>query len=713
MNKLLNPDEVRKWHKAFKREGELFEIRLLAGKNDKTYSGYFTDVETAIQAILPFDQSMTYQIYFTVNEVNPACSSRKQFNKFMVVSGSATSKNDITHRWLLPVDIDVQRPTDISSTDEEKAYAYKKANDVYIFLFQCGFQNPIICDSSSGYHMYYPIDLENNGETEKIVFSFYEVLGSIFTDSRVKIDRAVGDANRIMRLPGSWGRKGRDSEERPHRMAYVMSVPEQPTRMGFEFLSAFIEKYRVKEERPVYSPSYGGGREPFDLRRFIDDHGLKVRNESPYGNGGTKFVLEECPFDSSHKAPDSAIFLSASGAIGFRCLHDSCANHNWHELRQMLDPNAYQQQELPQPTWGGRTGKYHQSVVPPPIEEEKSEIGKKWLDLSEVEDVNLDDIPRAHTGFREMDDALGGGLFMGETTILSGINGSGKSAWLDTLALNVVQDGFPVALWTRELQAYRLKRWLLLAAAGHDCLCESTKNPGRWYVPNDVKAKIVNWLRGRFMLYNNDYASNYGQILNDMDEAVSRGARVIILDNLFAMDLEGLEGDENAKQKTVILGLVDYAKKHEIHLILVAHPRKVVTFLRKEDILGSSALQNGVDNIAIIHRTGRDFDKRAREIFSGKEVTEWMKYGNVLEVCKNREFGSLERMIGLYYDLNSKRFTDGKEPVIRYGWGEEEYLVQKGVLNVSVISQQTTNTNITRSKPALPFETNQEEILPF
>ena len=110
MNKLLNPDEVRKWHRAFKREGELFEIRLLAGKNDKTYSGYFTDVETAIQAVQPFDMSMVYQIYFTVNEVNPACSSRKQFNKFMVVSGSATSKNDISHRWMLPVDIDVQRP---------------------------------------------------------------------------------------------------------------------------------------------------------------------------------------------------------------------------------------------------------------------------------------------------------------------------------------------------------------------------------------------------------------------------------------------------------------------------------------------------------------------------------------------------------------------------------------------------------------------------
>lgn len=705
MNKLLNPDEVRKWHRAFKHDGELFEIRLLAGKNDKTYSGYFTDVEDAIKAIIPFDATKMYQVYFTVNEVNPACSSRKQYNQFMIVSGSATSKNDIVHRWVLPIDIDVKRPTDISSTDEEKNYAYQKANDVYVFLNQCGFPQPIVCDSSSGYHMYYPIDLENNADTEKLVYTFYEVLGTIFTDDRIKIDRSVGDANRIMRLPGSWGRKGRDSEERPHRMAYVMSSPESSSRVGYDFINAFIEKYKVKEERPVYSAHYGSGREPFDLRKFINDHGLNVRNEAPYGDGGTKFVLEECPFDSSHKAPDSAIFLSANGAIGFRCLHDSCANHNWHELRKMLDPTAYENEYQPQQQWTPRT--IRKSVTQPQVKEETPELGKKWLDLSEVEDVNLDDIQRAHTGFRDLDDALGGGLFMGETTILSGINGSGKSAWLDTLALNVIQDGFPVALWTMELQSYRLKRWLLLAAAGHDCLNESTKNPGRWYVPNDVKTKIVNWLRGRFMLYNNDYSSNFGQIINDLDEAVKRGAKIVILDNLFAMDLEGLEGDENARQKTVILSLVEYAKKHNIHLILVAHPRKVVTFLRKEDILGSSALQNGVDNIAIIHRTGRDFEKRSKEIFSAGEVKEWMKFGNVLELCKNREFGSLERMIGLYYDLRSKRFTDGKEPVIRYDWGEIDYILSKSASISSITTGNEAN------QKALPFNTSNDDAVPF
>lgn len=312
---------------------------------------------------------------------------------------------------------------------------------------------------------------------------------------------------------------------------------------------------------------------------------------------------------------------------------------------------------------------------------------------------------------------------MGETTIISGINGSGKSAWLNTLALNIIQDGWNVALWTGELQAHRLKRWIVLAAAGSDCLMESTKNPGRWYVPQDVKAKIVSWMHGRFMLYNNDYTSNYGQILHDMDEPVSRGVRVIILDNLFAMDLEGLDGDEYARQKKVILGLVDYAKKKNIHIILVAHPRKVVTFLRKEDILGSSALQNGVDNIAIIHRTGRDFERRAKEVFTAQDVREWMNYGNVLELCKNREFGAIDRMIGLYYDINSKRFTDGKEPVIHYGWGEMDYMRAKGIDINTTLQRQTPVTQRTdyvdyteprtKDDEEIPFNTEQPDGAPF
>lgn len=666
--KLFSADEVRKWHKVFKRDGELFEIRLLGDRKNNILSAYFTDVETAIRAIEPFDRQQTFQIYFTVNEVNPACSSRKQYERFIQASGSSTSGNDIISRRWLPIDIDVKRPTDISSTDEEKEYAHTKAGDVYRFMQQNGFPLPVVCDSSSGYHMYYPVSMPADDEAKELIKDFYGVLSNVFTDERIKIDSAVGDANRIMRLPGTYGRKGRDSEERPHRLAHILSVPKTIERSDMAFVKSFVDKYRIVEDN---QPSYRQGQqyngEQFDLRGFIAEHGLKIRNEVPWGNGGTKFVLEECPFDNSHKAPDSALFLSPQGAIGFKCFHDSCANHDWHELRQMLDPLAYQSHKngvVQQQTYR----QYRQQAVPPPIKEETSEIGKKWLSLDEIEDVNIDGLPRIPTGFREIDSLLGGGLFLSETTIVSGINGSGKSSWLNTLILNAIDAGVLTALWTGELRAPRLKRWFVQAAAGSNHVEESRMSPGKYYVPRMITDRIVKWAKGRFFLYNNDYSSNYAQILNDVLEIIAHGVRLIILDNLFAMDLEGLEGDENGRQKAFILRLVDIAKKNDVHVILVAHPRKVVTFLRKEDILGSSALQNAVDNIFIIHRTGNDFSRRGKEVFDPKTIDGMMGYGNVLEICKNREFGALEKLVGLKYDPKSRRFSDEWNENRKYGW---------------------------------------------
>lgn len=651
--KRLNAEEVRKWHRVFKPNNELFEIRLL-GKGKNVLSGYFTDIEQAIACVKPYDDLESYQVYFTVNEIHSGCRSRNQYNRMEQVSGSATSKNDIVKRTFLPIDIDVKRPSDISSSDEEKEYAHVKAAEVYRFMLGNGFPEPAVCDSSSGYHLYFPIDMENTDETESLIRQIYKVLSSRFTDWRVKVDSAVGDANRIMRLPGTWGRKGQDTSERPHRMAKILTAPAKMSPCGFDFLSNFVSRFLVKAERPAYT----NGGEPFDLRRFISEHGLKVRSETPWENGGTKFVLEECPFDSAHKAPDSALFLSAQGAIGFKCFHDSCAHHDWHELRQMLDPMAYEQPHQ------YRTYKQR---MPRAVKEETPELGKKWLSLSEIEDVSIDSLPRIKTGFGEIDRLMGGGLFLSETTIVSGINGSGKSSWLNTLILNAIQDGHKAALWTGELQAKRLKRWLVQAAAGDRHVVESKISAGKFFVPKNVTERICRWMEGEFFLYNNDYSSNYAQILSDMEEPVKRGVKLFALDNLFAMDLDGLDGDENGRQKAFILALVDFAKRNEAHVILVAHPRKVVSFLRKEDILGSSALQNAVDNIFIIHRCGGDFRKRVVEYYDASFATRFENYGNVIEICKNREFGALEQMIGLNYSTKSRRFTDasGEFP---YGW---------------------------------------------
>ena len=705
--KAINADEIRKWHKLFKRDSELFEIRLLG---EKVYSGYFIDAENAILAILHFDRYQQYQVYFSVNEVNPACSSRKQFETFLVAKGTSTSKNDIIHRWWLPIDIDVKRPSDISSTEEEKQYAHRKAVDVYRFLNDNSFPSPIVCDSSSGYHLYYPLDMPNDIESENIVHGIFSVLSARFTDDRVKIDKAVTDANRIMRLPGTWGRKGRDTEERPHRMARILTSPDIIYRCDKNFLSAFVDRYKVVEDKPSYR-LYNGD---FNLRNFIREHGLNVRSEVPYDNGGTKFVLEECPFDPSHKAPDSALFLSASGAIGFKCFHDSCSHHTWHDLRMMLDPTAYAQQSKTNYS----TQKQFKSAVLQQndtciaVKDEDNDLGKKWLSLTEVDDVNTDDLPRINTGFTELSRKLGGGLFFKETTIMSGINGSGKSSWLNTLILNTIQEGYKTALWTGELPSVRLKRWLVQVAAGDDFVKESQKFPGTYYVDKSIITKISEWTRGKFFLYNNNYPPKNTQLLSDMQDLVGEGVKLFVLDNLFAMDLDSIIGDDNVKQKTLILSLVRFAKENDVHVLLVAHPRKVVTFLRKEDILGSSALQNAVDNIFIIHRVGEDFERRGKEIYGARKIEGLMGYGNVIEICKNREFGAIDELIGLHYSQKSRRFSDDFSRNVHYGWETGDIHQQCDLVEYN-IDKYTPEVRDVETDFPFVRDNVDDDILPF
>ena len=661
----MDIDEIRRWHRVFKPNNELFEIRVLG---NKTYSAYFYDVEDAIKALQPYDN---YQIYFTVNKVKDACSGRTQFGVFERVDGSATSKNDIESRQWLPIDIDVERPSKISASEEEKEYAHKKAGEVFIFLRSVGFPEPIVCDSSSGYHIYYPIDISNTSENETLIKSFYSVLSNFFTDDRVKIDVVVGDANRIMRLYGTWGRKGRNSEDRPHRLSKILSSPDITHRISREELSSFVESYKIKDEGNTnYRRQYNGTGEEFDLRKFIAEHGIEVAKELPYGNGGTKFILKECPFDSGHKAPDSALFLSANGAIGFKCLHNSCAHHDWHELRLKFDPHAYDKKDY------DTRPQYRQYMPQQPqkkkyeIKDELPELGKKWFCMSDIKKVDLSDIENMKTGFRELDSLIVG-LYVGEVSIISGNNSSGKSSWINSIILNIIQQGKKVALWSGELPATILKIWILTVAAGKNYLRLSNKGDGKYYTPNSVSEKICSWMDGKFFLYNNEYTNKWEQIFHDMEELCSIGVKLFILDNLFSLDIDIFDGDKNNKQKELILNICKFAKNKKVHLILVAHPRKVTTLLRKTDISGSSDLTNAVDNVFIVHRVNDDFMKAGADFWGKKKVDDLAGFGNCVEIAKNRMYGVVDSICGMYYEVESRRFKNSNEEYIHYGWEEQ------------------------------------------
>ena len=657
----MNKDEIRKWHRLFRRSNELFEIRILG---DKTFSGYFYDIEQAISALQPYDN---YNIYYSVNEVKKACASREQFGNFRLVRGTATSKADIEHRWWIPIDVDCERPSGVSSTNEEKNKAYNKAREVYTFLQSLGLPTPAVIDSSSGYHLYVPCDLNNDDEAELLVKKFLEILALRFNDESVKVDTVLFDANRIIRLPGSYGRKGRNTEERPHRPVWIMSEPNRNFVVGIPQLQWFKDKFEVKSDATQRRNKPSRQGKEFDIDEFLRDHNISVAKVVNMPGGGRKFVLAECPFDSSHKAPDSAVFEMADGSYGFKCFHNSCSQYTWKDFRLHFDPSAYDHEyNPPQPI-------QTQIAVPKKasILAENPTLGKKWLSMNNIEKVNINELEGFKTGFKRLDRKIKK-MFYGELTILSGSNSSGKTSWLNELVLNIIQQDLSVALYSGEMNATVLKSNLQTIAAGRTVLMKASRGD-YWFVPDTPAKKIDDWMENKFFLHNNNYTSKWEQIFNDMKELRDEcGVRVFILDNLFSLDINIFDGDNNTKQKSFVADLTSFCKYAECptHIILVAHPRKSIFFLRKSDISGSANITDAADNVFIIHRLNKDFMRAGSEFLGVEKIKEWCDtgYGNLIEIAKNRMMGVQDYFCGMFFDIPSRRFLNTHDEEVKYNW---------------------------------------------
>ena len=172
-------------------------------------------------------------------------------------------------------------------------------------------------------------------------------------------------------------------------------------------------------------------------------------------------------------------------------------------------------------------------------------------------------------------------------------------------------------------------------------------------------------------LYNNSYGSKWEQLFNDVKELVdNEGVQLIVLDNLAALCIDGYDSGTYANQTKFILDLKDYAKQKNIHVILVAHPRKQNDFLRKESISGTADLTNIADNVFLIHRVGKDFEKRAGEFLGADKVMPYLEYSTVLEVAKNRQMGIVDHLVGMFYEIESRRLKNSIAEHVVYGWNE-------------------------------------------
>lgn len=693
---MIDKAELKKTWDLFVGENGFTEVRIL-GKFQ--YSGYFKSFDNLCQQLSPYTEMDDEQIYFVMNEISSDCYARPQCERF-VKSPKATTKDDeiVSRHWIL-CDFDPVRLPNISSSPEQFELAHKKAQEVYRYLKEdCGFEDMVVAISGSGWHLLIPVDIPCNDETDKIVKDFYAYMGERFSDDKVEYDVKVYNRSRITKLYSVVSKKGANLPSNPWRQSKIVYIPKELKPIPIEKIKELADL--APKEEPKQAPNRPNrqyNNTSFNLRTWLSEHGIVYKEESQ-GNG-TKFLLEECPWCDTHSNKqkwDSALFQNADGQITFNCFHSHCKDKTWFEYRQFYEPDAYNK-----PTYQPQQVVYVQQQKPQKpkyeIKEEIPELGEKWMSLSSVTKIDLTKLEKVKTGYTELDNRIGG-LYMSEVTILSGSNASGKSSWLNSVLLNIVQQNYKVALWSGELRADILKSWIQMVAAGKENLRPSQYEQGRYYVPDNIGRKIDEWLDGKFFLYNNEYGNVASQTLNDIKILTQAGVKVFVVDNMMSMNIDVFDGDKNDKQKQFILALKDFAMKEQVHVILVAHPRKSVAFLRKTDISGSGDIINAVDNCFIFHRVNEDFIHAITEFYDAKRAIQMRQYGNVLAVEKNRLMGVVDLMVGMHYEIESRRFKNTPDERIRYGWEEEPH-------------QQTINYYEPRKEEEIinaPYNPNEE-----
>lgn len=659
----MNEITIRQWYDTFKSGEELVEVRIVDNAYKRTYSGYFTDVNTLLNEIRKYDNC---NIYFTLNAINPACYDREQHDRIVAKPKSTTSDNDIVGRdWIL-IDIDTKKPSDTNSTDEEKEMAKEVVNNVFKFLRDEGFEKPVVCDSGNGFHLLYKIAMKNSNENTTICKEFLQVLDMLFSNPNVEIDCTTHNASRVCKLYGTFSRKGSNTKKRPQRESKILRIPDEIKITPNEYF-AKVAAMLPKPEQPSKSNYYSN--EKFDLEAFLNKHHIAVRN-IVRTSSFTKYILDECPFNSSHRAPDSAIFEMSNGGLGFKCLHSSCSQYTWKDFRLKFEPDAYDHKEYQRHEH--KMQYYSQQKKEPFVpKKEDSAKGKKWLAMTDVQYVDMSKMASIPTGYKELDKKIIG-LLLGDVTVLSGGSGAGKSSWIDCVALNAIQRGYKVGIWSGELQDFRFQSWINQIAAGKNYVCKREGFENYYYAPKNISNQISNWLEGKLFLYNNNYGSKWQQLFADVKELVDKeGVQLIVLDNLMALQIDNYEGDKYTQQTKFINDLKEYAKAKNVHVLLVCHPRKEGIFLRKESISGTADLTNLADSVFIIHRIGKDFEQRAGEFFGKDKVLPYLKYNSVIEVCKNRSMGVIDLLVGMYYEVESRRLKNEISENIVYGWQEQ------------------------------------------
>lgn len=291
------------------------------------------------------------------------------------------------------------------------------------------------------------------------------------------------------------------------------------------------------------------------------------------------------------------------------------------------------------------------AAVPVPIE--------GLIRLADVPTLDYSKIKRVRSGIRGIDKVVGG-FMMGELSVWTGINSSGKSTLLGQTLIEAIDQEFPVCAYSGELPARVFRYWIDIQAAGPAHIeqrFDEIKEKNVPYVKDRFVRQIREWYRNRFFLYDSFGAAKDRKIIEVFEYAAQRhGCKVFMVDNLMTTVFSDTDRDFYRQQSNFIGLMKDFAHRYDAHVHVVAHPRKTSGRLTKMDVSGSGDITNRADNVFSVHRCS-------------KEEQAECDCKAFVDIFKNRFSGQQDVSIALNFDELTKRFSMSSDTKIKnYGW---------------------------------------------
>ena len=107
-----------------------------------------------------------------------------------------------------------------------------------------GWPDPIYIFSGNGFYLIFRVSLQNNAEDRLLVKHFLYGMDYQFSNvsGAAKVDTSVGNPSRIIRIPGTFNRKGNPSQHRPHRQCRIISLPSPMVAVSREQMEAVVNE---------------------------------------------------------------------------------------------------------------------------------------------------------------------------------------------------------------------------------------------------------------------------------------------------------------------------------------------------------------------------------------------------------------------------------------------------------------------------------------